>query len=100
MSCRQAFLYIGALLGNLEGVRLSGLLGEMNSIEGALQTVHLSLWELRSGNLEGGLLVGDPEGYERRALGMGTSLYGGSVGATWVRLIYWDFKIWLKGLWR
>jgi hypothetical protein len=48
----------------------------------------------------GGLLVGDPKGYERRALGTGTSLYGGSVGATWGGLIYWDFKIWLKGLWR
>ena len=34
------------------------------------------------GESGGGLLVGDPEGYERRALGMGTSLYGGSVGAT------------------
>jgi hypothetical protein len=48
----------------------------------------------------GGLLVGDPEGYERRALGTGTSLYGGSVGTTCGGLIYWDFKIWLKGLWR
>jgi hypothetical protein len=32
MPCRQAFLYIGALSGNLEGVRLSGFLREMNSI--------------------------------------------------------------------
>jgi hypothetical protein len=47
-----------------------------------------------------GVLVGDPEGYERTAIGMGTSLYGGSVGATWGRLIYWDFEIWLKGLLR
>jgi hypothetical protein len=39
-------LYKGPF-GNLEGVRLSGLLREINSIEGALQTVHLSLWELR-----------------------------------------------------
>ena len=31
---------------------------------------------------------------------MGTSLYGGSVAATWGGLIYWDFEIWLKGLWR
>jgi hypothetical protein len=30
--CGQAFLYTGALLGNLEGVRLLGLLREMNSI--------------------------------------------------------------------
>ena len=34
-----------------------------------------------------GLLVGDPEGYERRALGTGTSVYGGSVGAIWGGLI-------------
>jgi hypothetical protein len=31
---------------------------------------------------------------------MQTSLYGGSVEANWGGLIYWDFKIWLKGLWR
>jgi len=36
----------------------------------------------------GGLLVGDPKGHERRALATGTSLYGGSVGATWGGLIY------------
>jgi hypothetical protein len=32
MPCGQAFLQLGALLGKLEGVRLSGLLREMNSI--------------------------------------------------------------------
>jgi len=32
MPYRQASLSIGALLGNLEGVRLPGLLREMNSI--------------------------------------------------------------------
>jgi hypothetical protein len=31
---------------------------------------------------------------------MGTSLYGGSFGAPWGELIYWDFKIWLQGLWK
>ena len=31
---------------------------------------------------------------------MGTSQYGGSVGAMWGGLICWDFKIWLRGLWR
>ena len=36
-----------------------------------------------------GVLVGDPEGYERRALGTGSSLYGGSAGATcgWAHLL-------------
>jgi hypothetical protein len=46
----------------------------------------------------GGLLVGDPEAYERRALGTGTTLYGDSVGATWSGFLYWDFEVWLKGL--
>jgi len=32
MPCRWASLFIGALLGNLEGVRVPGLLREMNSI--------------------------------------------------------------------
>ena len=32
MLCRRASLFIGALLGNLEGIRLPGLLREMNSI--------------------------------------------------------------------
>jgi len=48
----------------------------------------------------GGSLLETPVGYERRTLGTETSLYGGSVGATWGGLIYWDFEIWLKGLWR
>ena len=34
MSCRRASMLIGALLGNLEGVRLPVLLREMNSISG------------------------------------------------------------------
>jgi hypothetical protein len=46
-----------------------------------------------------GLTVGNPEYYERRALGMGTSLYVGSVGAACGGHIYWDFEIWLKGFW-
>jgi len=45
----------------------------------------------------GGSSVGEPISYERKALGMGISLYGGSVWATWGGLIYWDFEIWLKG---
>jgi hypothetical protein len=32
MPCKQASLSVGALLGNLEGVCLPGLLREMNSI--------------------------------------------------------------------
>jgi hypothetical protein len=47
------------------------------SCKGALETGNLSLWELCSGNLK---VVGGPEGYERKALGMYISLYRGSVG--------------------
>jgi hypothetical protein len=32
------------------------------------------------GNLEGDSFAGDPVGYERKALGTGISLHGGSVG--------------------
>jgi hypothetical protein len=46
-----------------------------------------------SGEPGGGHPVGDPEYYERRTLGMGASLHGGSVGAAWGGVIYWDFKI-------
>jgi len=38
-----------------------------------------------------------PEGYERKALGMGISLYGGSVGQPGVGSSTRDFEIWLKG---
>jgi len=36
MPCKRASLSIGALLGNLEGVRLSGLLRDKKSIYGSL----------------------------------------------------------------
>jgi hypothetical protein len=67
---------------------------------GSVDRAPLSMVALLGEPGGGGLLVGNPEGYERRALGMGTSLYGGSVGGTWGGLIYWDFEIWLKGLWK
>jgi len=38
-----------------------------------------------------------PEGYERKALGMGISLYGGSVGQPGVGSSTGDIEIWLKG---
>ena len=54
-----------------------------------------------------GALLGDPggvfsfargfEGYERKAMGMNISLYGGSVGQTGVGASTGDFEIWLKG---
>jgi hypothetical protein len=69
------------------------------SADGASLSISVSMGA-PLGEPGGGLLVGDPEVYKRRTLGMGTSLYGGSVGATWDGLICWDFKIWPKGLWR
>jgi len=38
-----------------------------------------------------------PKGYERKALGMGISLNGGSVGQPGVLLSTGDFEMWLKG---
>jgi len=38
-----------------------------------------------------------PEGYERKALGIGTSLHGGSVGQPGVGSSSRDFEVWLKG---
>jgi hypothetical protein len=49
------------------------------------------------GNLEGGSFFGGPEGYERKALGMGVSPHGGSVGQPGVGSSTRDFEICLKG---
>jgi hypothetical protein len=40
---------------------------------------------------EGGSPTGDPEGYERKALGTGISLYGGLVGQPGVDSFTGDF---------
>jgi len=45
----------------------------------------------------GGSFSRGPEGYKRKALGMGISLYGGSDGQPGVVSSTGDFKIWLKG---
>ena len=45
---------------------------------------------------EGSFIV-SPVGYERKALGTGISLYGGSVGQPGVGSSSGDFEIWLKG---
>ena len=49
------------------------------------------------GTWRGGSFSRNPEGYERKALGMGISLYGGSVGQPGVGSSTGDFEIWLKG---
>jgi len=45
------------------------------------------------GTWRGGSFAGGPEGYERKALGMGISLYGAPGVDSSAR----DFEIWLKG---
>ena len=49
------------------------------------------------GEHEGGSFARVPEGYERKALGMGISPRGGSVGQPGVGSSTGDFEIWLKG---
>ena len=49
------------------------------------------------GEPRGGLLFWGPEGYERKALWMGISPHGGSVGQPGVGSSTGDFEIWLKG---
>jgi hypothetical protein len=49
------------------------------------------------GNPDGGSFARGPEGYERKALKMGISLYGDSVGQREVGSNTGDFEIWLKG---
>ena len=44
-----------------------------------------------------GSFAGGPEGYERKALGMGISLHGGSDGQNGVASSTGDYEIWLKG---
>ena len=59
---------------------------------------HLSLYGSSvRGTWKGGFFPKDPEGYERKALGMGISLNGDSVGQTGVGSSTGDFEIWLKG---
>ena len=59
---------------------------------------HPFLWELCLGNLEGGgSFAKGSKGYERKALGMGISLHGCSVGQPGVGSSTRDFEIWLKG---
>ena len=45
----------------------------------------------------GGSFVKGPEGYERKAVRMGNSLHGGSVGQSRMGSSTGDFEIWLKG---
>jgi len=43
--------------------------------------------------MEGGILARGPEGYERKALGMGIHLYGGLVGQPEMGSSSGDFEI-------
>jgi hypothetical protein len=55
MLCKRASLSMGALLGNLEGVRLPGILREKKIISGFLSMKGTSIGELT------GELTGEPE---------------------------------------
>jgi len=44
-----------------------------------------------------GSFAGDPVGYERKALGKGISLHGGSAGQPGMGSSTRDFERWLKG---
>jgi hypothetical protein len=68
--------------------------------EGALEMECLSLWELCEGNLEGGLPRRGPRRILRKGSGEGYLSLWGFCWAAWGELIYRDFKIWLRGLWR
>ena len=50
-----------------------------------------------SGKERGGSFARGLEGYERKALWMGISLYGGSFGQPGVGSSTGDYEIWLKG---
>ena len=73
---------MGAQLGNLEWAHLLGTFEIW--LKGALrvETLSLSLWELCAGNLEGGPLAGDPDGYVEKALETGISSHRGPVWGT------------------
>jgi len=49
------------------------------------------------GTWRAGSFAKGPEGYERKALGMGISLHGGSVGQPAVGSSTGNFEVWLKG---
>ena len=59
--------------------------------------VSLSMEALLGKPRGGGSFFRGPVGYKRKALRMGISLYGGSVGQPGVGSSTEDFEIWLKG---
>jgi hypothetical protein len=50
-----------------------------------------------TGTWSGGCFAKGPVGYERKALGMGIPLHGGSVRQPGVGSSTGDFEMWLKG---
>ena len=75
------------------GVHSPGTL--RHSCKGALEMGYISLYgsSVRV-TWRGGSFARDPEGYERKALGMGISLHGGSAGQPGVGSSTGDFEIW------
>ena len=74
-------------------------------VTGNSELVERGLWKLRiplygssfRGTWQRGSFAMGTEGYERKALEMGISPHGGSVGQPGVGSSTGDFEIWLKG---
>ena len=96
---RRSPFYIGSLLNIMGGSVYRELcdIVERGIWKGAISlSLSLSGSSLR-GTWRAGSFTKGPEGYERKALGMGISLHGGSFGQPGVGSATGDFEIWLKG---
>jgi len=95
MLWRQASISTGALLGNLEG---GSCTGDFESwMKGGSRNGPSLSEEAHSGGPHGRAPLLGTLGYERKALRMGISFRGGSVGPPAVGSSTGDFKRWLKG---
>ena len=86
-----------APLGNLQSrVHLPGIL-RIKLNEGTGYGGSICMGDLLGDTGGGAPLLGDPEGYERKAMGTGIPLHMGSVGQPGVGSSTRDFGRWLKG---
>jgi hypothetical protein len=82
----------GSALGNLEEGSSTGDFKMW--AEGGLWERGIPLYGSSFRDPRGGSFYGAPEGYERKALGMSISPYGGSVGQPGVASSTGDYDIW------
>jgi hypothetical protein len=102
VSLCRAPLFIGDFerwVGQVSLCRAHLFIGDLEFVEGWLWLWSISLYGNSDGNLEGGgsSFARGLDGYLRKAVGTGISLYGGSVGQPGEGLSTGDFEIWLKG---